>query len=165
MNTEALSQDTELHSWEQTISACIDGEDDLDPSDLDSPYARQVWDTYHLIGDVLRSDDLAIRPSDLFFARLSKQIDAEPAIVAAPRRRKLWQAGASGLALAAAVSTVWFVVGHPDTSPVPAEAPVQVATMADSSPQGFSDFIEAHRELAGTPMLRQVAYDGGVLRQ
>src|SRR5690606_23397441 len=93
-------------SWESTVSAWVDGEEDIRPEDLDTPYGRQVWDTYHLIGDVLRSEELAVQPSDRFYARISKAIDAEPAIVAPHHRRKtpsLRRMGLSGAAIAAAV--------------------------------------------------------------
>src|SRR3546814_14489262 len=72
----------ELPSWEASVSTWIDGEGEMRPEELDTPYGRQVWDSYHLIGDVLRNSDLAIKPSDFFYARISKAIDAEPHIVA-----------------------------------------------------------------------------------
>src|SRR5690606_26976622 len=75
------NEEQDMNSWESSVSVWMDGEDEIRPEDLDSPYGRQLWDSYHLIGDVLRSEDLAIKPSDLFYARLSKAIDDEPALV------------------------------------------------------------------------------------
>jgi len=73
------------NDFEARISAWVDGEERIRPEDLATPYGRQLWDSYHLIGDVLRSPSLALHPSPLFYARLSKAIDAEPAIIAPTR--------------------------------------------------------------------------------
>jgi sigma-E factor negative regulatory protein RseA len=73
----------------QMISALADGE-------LESPAcagvlealsqqaeARQAWQMYHLIGDVLRSSELAhATPSAVFLGRLSERLAAEPAPLA-----------------------------------------------------------------------------------
>src|SRR5690625_6846126 len=53
---------TSVH-WEESVSTWVDGEAPIRPEELDSPYGRQLWDTYHLIGDVMRSQELAIKPS------------------------------------------------------------------------------------------------------
>lgn len=151
-------------SWESTVSAWVDGQDDLRPEDLDSPYGRQLWDTYHLIGDVLRNEELALQPSDRFYARVSKAIDAEPPIVA-PRRRPLpsfKRMGLSGAAIAAAVLTVMWVA-YPsifDTSDVSASQQV----FASTDDAGMRDYIEAHRQFAGASPIRQVSFDLGADR-
>src|SRR5690606_26689289 len=95
-------------AWEASVSSWVDGEADIRSEELDTPYGRQIWDTYHLIGDVMRSPDLAIQPSDRFYARVSAAIDAEPPIVAPSPlvRRHLMRNGLSGLAVAAAVASV-----------------------------------------------------------
>ena len=51
-------------SWEESVSAWMDGEesDDIIPGLL-SREGRQTWDTYHLIGDSLRNADLALTPA------------------------------------------------------------------------------------------------------
>lgn len=64
---------------------------------------RQDWQLYHLIGDTLRSDELAQAPAHdaSFLSRLSAQLALEPAVlapqavvapVAPPRRRARWAA-------------------------------------------------------------------------
>ena len=53
-------------SLEESISVWLDGEQPIDAEQLNSPYGRQLWDNYHLIGDVLRSEELALEPSELF---------------------------------------------------------------------------------------------------
>src|SRR3546814_21119554 len=71
----------ELPSWEASVSTWIGGEGERRPEELDTPYGSQVWDSYHLIGDVLRNSDLAIKHSDFFSERISKAIAAAPPIV------------------------------------------------------------------------------------
>lgn len=148
-------------SLEASISAWIDAEADIRPEDLDTPYGRQVWDTYHMIGDVLRSEELAIRPSDFLYARISRAIDEEPPIVAPHRlgARRVARAGLSGFAIAAAVAAVaWVALPYFATGEgsVP-EAPV----MATADPQGFHDYVAAHRDITGVGPVRQVSFEPG----
>lgn len=157
-------------SWEASVSAWVDGDDDMRAEDLDSPYGRQVWDTYHLIGDVLRNPDLAIKPTDFFYARLSKAIDAEPPILA-PRNLHghiAMRKGLSGLAIAAAVATVVWVALPYFSGPEatgPAQAQMQVLASANDDP-ALRDYLEAHREVSGSSgsAVRQVSFDSGVSR-
>ena len=72
------------------ISAMIDGE--LSNAQWASAIARladannqagkQTWEIYHQIGDVLRSDDLAVSLSPGFSVRFSALLDAEPVVLA-----------------------------------------------------------------------------------
>ncbi|WP_167547587.1 sigma-E factor negative regulatory protein, partial [Bordetella pertussis] len=105
MQTAAKSLTAES-SWEESVSAWMDGEgsEDFFP-EMSHPHGRQTWDTYHLIGDALRNADLAVSPSAQFQARLARALEAELPIVAAPRRRSPLRLGLSGLAVAAAVAT------------------------------------------------------------
>lgn len=149
--------------WEASISGWVDGEGELRPEDLDSPYGRQVWDTYHLIGDVLRNPELAIKPSDLFYARVSKAIDAEPSIVAPRtlRAHRPVRAGLSGLAIAAAVATVvWVALPYISGPQANAPEPVQVLATVNDDP-GLHDYLDAHREAAGVSAVRQVSFGQG----
>jgi len=159
-------QDQEQASWEASVSSWIDGEAEIRPEDLDSPYGRQVWDTYHLIGDVLRNQDLAIKPSDFFYARVSKALDAEPSIVA-PRNlhgRNPMRLGLSGLAVAAAVVTVVWVALPYLSAPETVGSPgVQVLASANEDP-ALRDYLEAHREISGSSAVRQVSFGSGASR-
>ncbi|MFW7343824.1 sigma-E factor negative regulatory protein [Pollutimonas sp. H1-120] len=153
--------DQEQASWESSVSTWIDGEGEIRPEELDTPYGRQVWDTYHLIGDVLRNQDLAIKPSDFFYARVSKAIDAEPHIVAPRmmRRHGPVRVGLSGLAVAAAVaSVVWvalpYISGPGSTEPAATQV---VASAGDEA--GLRDYLDAHREIAGVNPVRQVSFE------
>ena len=71
----------------EQISALADGE--LPERQIDMALAalrqtgnRADWELYHQIGDVLRSEDMAVALSPGFAARMAARLDAEPAIVA-----------------------------------------------------------------------------------
>lgn len=161
MTQEAVKPNISDEVWESTLSAWMDGQEEMRTEDLDTPYGRQVWDTYHLIGDAMRSDELAFRPTDLFYARISRAVDAEPPMVIAQhkvftRSRLGW----SGAAVAAAVATVvWVAMPYlsGDVSPGVSE-PV----MASSDDSGFYTYVDAHRQFAGGSPIRQVSLDVGV---
>lgn len=80
MNTKELTR--------EQISALADGElsDDqqmeMALGALRHEQTRADWDIYHQIGDVMRSDDMAIQLSPGFAARMAERLDAEPTIVA-----------------------------------------------------------------------------------
>ena len=79
MNTKEMTQ--------EQISALADGE--LPDEHVDAVLAalrrdegKVDWDIYHQVGDVLRSDDMAVNLSPGFAARFSALLEAEPTIVA-----------------------------------------------------------------------------------
>lgn len=148
-------------AWEESISAWVDGEARIHADDLDSPYGRQVWDTYHLIGDVMRSNELALTPSERFYARVSTAIDTEPAIVA-PRRKTpsvVTRVGLSGLAVAAAVaSVVWVALPYFVNNQGPIDQP---AVLASADETGLYDYVSAHQQFAGVNPVRQVSFVTG----
>lgn len=70
----------------ENLSALVDGEVD-EPGDACSrwhgdPRVRSAWHAYHLIGDVLRSEDLATDPARdaAFLQRLSRRLAQEPVV-------------------------------------------------------------------------------------
>jgi sigma-E factor negative regulatory protein RseA len=165
MNTRREPQAMD-DAWEASVSAWVDGHEDLRADELNTPYARQLWDTYHLIGDVMRSDDLAIQPTSRFYARVSAALDAEPPIVApAPvARRHLLRLSLSGVAVAAAVvSVVWMarpaLFGGGDAAGTP---PVlaQVDESSQPTDPALADYMAAHQAMAGAGPVRQVSFDG-----
>lgn len=139
---------------DESISLWLDGEAAIDPDLLNSPYGRQLWDNYHLIGDVLRSEELAIEPSDLFYARISKAIDEEPTVFAPKNlqppiwRRFLLPAAALSAAL---MLTLWFMQPQP----------IETAPVIASADELWMDYIDAHRSLAGTGPAAYVSYVAG----
>jgi sigma-E factor negative regulatory protein RseA len=154
-------------SFEESLSAWVDGEQsDVDASDFSSEQARRNWDTYHLIGDVLRNSELAVKPSAAFHARLSRALDAELPIVAPQRRRSPFRLGLSSMAVVAAVATVAWVA-QPYVMSGPATGSFEVRALADASINEtpvLRDYVEAHRQMAGPNAVRQVSFDGGVGR-
>ncbi|NLY28754.1 MAG: sigma-E factor negative regulatory protein [Alcaligenaceae bacterium] len=161
MTAQLRQTDQQAQDWEARVSLWVDGEEEVRPDELDTPYGRQVWDTYHLIGDVLRNEELAIKPSDLFYARLSRAIDNEPPIVA-PRPVKKQGAflriGLSGLAMAAAVASVaWIALPYLSGSDVPAAA--VLASAEDNT--SMVQYFEAHRDIAGVSGVRHASFEVG----
>lgn len=111
---------TSLESCRETMSALADGQADAAAAVelwAGDPQAREAWHTYHLIGDVLRSEDLAAparRDAD-FLAALRQRLAAEPAIVAPMPRPALTVAAArrrwvAPVAVAAGFAAVAAVV-------------------------------------------------------
>jgi sigma-E factor negative regulatory protein RseA len=70
------------------LSALADGDAQALPQACkawrDDPQARQAWHTYHLIGDVMRSEELAHAPAhdEAFLAGLRARLAAEPVVLA-----------------------------------------------------------------------------------
>jgi len=144
-------------AFEARISAWVDGQDDIRPEDMTTPYSRHLWDTYHLIGDVMRNESLALRPSPLFYARLSKAMDAEPTVVA-PARWWSRRTALSGLAVAAAVALVAWVTLPTVISP--AINPTDQAVLASASDDGvLRDYLEAHQEIIGAGGIQRAAFE------
>lgn len=145
----------QVHSLEESISLWLDNEQSIDADQLDSPYGRQLWENYHLIGDVLRSEELAIEPSELFYARLSKAIDEEP-IVFAPKALKppMWRRWLVPTAAvsAALLVTLWFVQPEPVT---------EVSPILANADDLWGDYIDAHRSLTGGGLATYASYTVG----
>lgn len=108
---------------------------------------RQTWHAYQLIGDVLRSDDLASSPSkdEEFLQRLRARLATEPVVLApqpaavAPasgaRMLRRWRAGAAVAAGFVAVAGVLVAIRAPSLEPGPslARAPATVVPAAEPS--------------------------------
>lgn len=153
-------------SWDAIVSAWVDGESEIRTEDLNTPYGRQVWDNYHLIGDVIRSDDLSIRPSDMFYARLSKAIDQEPTIIAPkPKISNSMIKRIAGVAVAAAVFGItWVNLQQPMSETVVEQTitPQLAANISDDNlEQSFNDYYDAHLDMIGSVPSMQVSYVGG----
>lgn len=108
------------------ISALSDGE--LGEQHLEAALAalrqgeaRADWEVYHQIGDVLRSDEMAISLSPGFAAKMAARLEAEPVIVAPasislrearlgePPKHGLKRWAAPSIAAAAAMAAIAFV--------------------------------------------------------
>ena len=149
-----ITNETPVYTLEESVSLWVDGELSIDADQLDTPYGRQLWDNYHLIGDVLRSDELALEPSELFYARLSKAIDDEP-IVFAPRAQQASRWRRIGISLAvltlAVFSSWWYV--QPTS--------IQDAPLLANADEMWADYIDAHHSLTGLEPANYVSYSLG----
>ena len=102
----------------------------------DDAQARHDWHAWHLIGDVMRSDELARAPAQdvAFLSRLRERLATEPVVLApevlaasaqapapaaVPRRRSLWMLPTAMAAGFAAVAVVLLVArtGPPAAAP------------------------------------------------
>lgn len=81
---------------------------------VSDPQARQAWQTYHLVGDVLRSRDLA--PSTdpaVFLERLSQRLSLEPVAMPAPQAAAMlgglrWKYVVALATLAVVTALAWW---------------------------------------------------------
>ena len=183
----SVSMQSQGSSRGERLSAFLDGEG-LDASEsFDQVLAefdhadRTTWSAYHLIGDALRSDDLAAHPakSQAFLAGFAARLEAEPYILvpaqaasgggASVLRRRV--APAFAVAAAAAVLS-WVVV--PQWHGGASQGTVQTAatsgnaggvqSIAMTSLPGAQDgniirdaqldqYLEAHQQFAQQPMM------------
>ena len=137
------------------LSALVDGELDADESAIvckdwrENPESRSSWHAYHLIGDVLRSEDLASDPSsDLRFIEAFRSRLAQEPVVLAPRplengrvsRRSsvvrslfgggMWRVPSALAAGVVAVGGALLVLRAPDSQQGVGQASVEVARSA-----------------------------------
>jgi sigma-E factor negative regulatory protein RseA len=178
MHAEPDSHPTALTADEQTrlwLSACADGQADaLSPACQlwrDDAQARQTWHRYHLIGDVLRSDDLATSPARdaAFLAGLRLRLADEPVVLApfaqagTAARRPAWRLPA---ALAASFVLVFGAFSVARLGPVGAGGETSIASASvivlaqagrSTEAQGpalitdprLDEFLRAHQAMGG----------------
>jgi sigma-E factor negative regulatory protein RseA len=125
----SVSRESQQGSRSERLSAFIDGEWSGGAEHVDdllrgmNGTERSAWSAYHLIGDALRSDDLAVHPaaSSAFLRGFAARLEAEPhtlAPAAAPASQGnarplsgLSRRFLPGFAVAAAAATLaWIVV-------------------------------------------------------
>ena len=168
------------------LSALMDGELDADTLAAlcedwhRDPDLRSRWHGYHLVGDVMRSEDLASTPGRdaAFLHQLRLRLDAEPVVLAprplpapvltpspstsAVRSGRAWRAWRSSAAVAAgfvvvAVGAVSLMrpqsSGVEIATAVPAPSPAQVVTVSGSS-----------RADGGVPGTNNAVLNGTVIR-
>jgi sigma-E factor negative regulatory protein RseA len=147
--------------------------------------ARSTWHTYHLIGDVMRSAELAQRPArdEAFLQGLRQRLAQEPVVLAPapaaatapPRAMPRWWLPAAAAAGFVAVAGVVVVLqaspGAPGGSPqwaaapaAPAPAAVPVATSGAVliRDERLDEFLRAHQAARGG---MGAALPGGAIRR
>ncbi len=151
----------------EQISALADGELDATQvkrliQNMSDPELHAAWGRYHLIGDLIRSDDAAAPISAGFSTRFAERLAAEPPLLA-PKRSLIarWGAWPTALAAVAAASFGFFIApAMVGDKAFPAAAPSQLAAtervshvpvLAEASGTkavaraGVADYIRLHR--------------------
>lgn len=179
----------------QRLSELVDGEADaaqalrLSAEWRDRREVRETWHAYQLIGDVLRSEDLARGASHdaAFLQSLRVRLAAEPVVLAPapkplplPSSRRRWTtsaAVAAGFVAVAGSVVVMRGVQSPPEEPVLARSPVVAVPVAATEPAAdvqalvadgqlirdarLERYLAAHKRYSATSA---VALPGGVLR-
>lgn len=152
--------------------------------------AREAWHAYHLIGDVLRSGELAhCAPADRFMVRLQERlrgeqiaIESQGAPTVVPRSEAAndgafrWKVAAGVASVAAFSAIAWTVMsaapGRPDAPQLAVASPA-TGTVLTGTQRGvmirdprLDEFLAAHRQLGGAALvapagyLRNATFDG-----
>ncbi|SDG62628.1 sigma-E factor negative regulatory protein [Paraburkholderia phenazinium] len=165
----SVSMQSQASSRGERLSAFVDGElfgeehlnkfiSELDHED------RASWSHYHLIGDALRSDELAVNPaaSSAFLAGFAARFEQEPHVLApaampvARRLLALRRRVVPAFAVAAAAATLtWIVV--PQLQGVPGVA--QVASV-----QSHADSVQRVAMASVPTASAQPVQDGNIIR-
>ena len=168
----------------QRLSALVDGECGSDTADAlcrawrDDTALRETWHAYQLIGDVLRSDDLAhpIQRDAAFLAALRRRMADEPVVLApaaskpelvpaaAPRRagvRWVPMAAAAGfVAVAGVLVSGRYVPNEDEASRRPlAAAPSAVTPVAASASPGADSAEPAGVLITDGKLIRDAQLD------
>jgi sigma-E factor negative regulatory protein RseA len=182
LKENAQAVNTQLLNAE-LVSALVDGQLQGDEIDCaldylgESMYARQEWDTYQLLGDVMRSSAVPLRAHDPLFienlrkkmAPLSLNLIADDALSIRPEAEKMYQkpaandvwwqrlAGFASVAILAVL--VWQGVaflGQGDATPMLARASEGSSHIMIRDPQ-LDALLAAHRQLGGANALQMPA--------
>lgn len=156
-----------LQAQRQRLSQLVDGEAPALDADLagwcHDAAARENWHTYHLIGDVMRSEDLASSAAhdQAFIKRFRARLDAEPVHLltaevsraepaaaaplvaqraAQPQRLARWQAG-TALAASVAVVAVALLVSKGGEPGAGSQAPVLARSDAAHAPTADTSVV------------------------
>lgn len=183
----SVSKQMQVSSWSERVSAVVDGEscDGHSPAQLLEQFGaaeRTVWAQYESIGDILRSDDLALEPgvSAGFMSRFSAALASEPhllvpavATAAQAERRAarvpLLRRVMPGAAISVAAATLtWIAVPHMHMAPGSAGGALQQVAFAPNGSQAgvirdadLDQYLAAHEQFSqqqslsrATPYLR-----------
>lgn len=170
----SVSMQSQASSRGERLSAFVDGELfgeehlNLDKflSELDGE-DRAAWSSYHLIGDALRSDDLAVSTaaSSAFMSGFAARFESEPHLLApaampvASRFQALRRRVVPAFAVAAAAATLtWIVV--PQLQGVPGGSGVSQVASVSAHGDTLQKVAMASVPAAAVP----VAQDSNIIR-
>ena len=171
-----------------TISAWMDGDEQTSlPSELFTESGHATWQVYHLIGDTLRTPELALTSKADLSHRIALALVAEPALAkvfknsdekpavqsvqASPPPRQLTSLAKlmrrivwPSVAMAAAVASVVWVAKPlfvPELSAPSVQASKTDATRAVASnleASAVRDYVTAHRQISGPSNVRPASF-------
>lgn len=186
---EKSAMSSNVHPEWERLSSLVDGE--LDPGTADSLLTalcrdtelRNEWVTLHIVGDALRSSEVAAVHAPDFCARVSAALALEPTVLApnvsaVRRSRPLRRYLAPGLAVAASAAVITFVAvpllqspsgvaptqqlavtAAPAAVPAPAPEVSRRAAATVAKARSLDVYLAAHRELAaGVALPRATPY-------
>jgi len=145
----------------ERISALMDGELTEAERGRDlaalkaSPDLRQVWDSYHLIGDSIRGH---LGPA--LASRVSARLAAEPTVLAPPRPAvagRISQIARPAAAVAAAVALVVWMAAPPEPQQVAVSPPPVPAVAATPAAVGVENYLLAHQSFSPAGAMQGVA--------
>ncbi len=151
------------------LSALVDGQADAVLRGCqawrDDAQARQTWHAYHLIGDVMRSDELATAPGrdEAFLARLRSRLADEP-VVLAPAPLPAPARGAPVRWLMPAAVAAGFMVVAGALVLVRMGGPVPASTLAAASAAQGGGVTQVSAPLAAGPAVAVRGQDGKLIR-
>lgn len=173
---------TDVARQRQALSGLMDG----DPGDTEQALqawrgdvrGRADWHTYHLIGELMRSDDVHVDPErDAgFLAGVRERLDQEPVVLAPAAPGRPWNAWLRPAAVAAGFCVVAGVLVMTRVSAPGGGAEDRPATLASQGPAAAASssaegtlirsaeldrYLSAHRQYSGTSAL---AAPGGLVR-
>lgn len=152
------------------LSCLLDGE--LDGAErqrvldrlLHDADAQRLWSAMHVVGDAIRSSEVACMHRTQFQARVAACLAREPAVVAPRPQRMLRRMVLPGAAVAAAAAVLMVVAvpqlreGATDQAPLTATAtkalpvaardPDSAVITASVSSRPIQPYLQAHREFA-----------------
>jgi sigma-E factor negative regulatory protein RseA len=179
----SVSMQSQACSRGECLSAFVDGEPLGGTASLGNVFSewssedRAAWSRYHLIGDALRSDDLAVSPvtSSAFLASFTARLEIEPHVFAPAAlrvanpwpmlRRRVMPLFA---AAAAAATLTWIVVPKLQSvngvgsdnvmkqvamASMPTGAARSVQDMNIIRDASLDQYLEAHQQFAQQPVV------------
>jgi sigma-E factor negative regulatory protein RseA len=170
----------------ELISCLIDGELDRGEAEAllrgvcDDADLRARWEQMHLVGDALRSSEVAACHAGSFCRRVAAALASEPTVLAprkAPERSQARRWIVPGVAVAASVAALGWVAlpmlapppsvtlaTAPAASPAPAAAeqpqpqPVTSRRSVPAMNASLDVYLSAHRELTGGTAMPRAAH-------
>lgn len=171
-STQRLTgQDSSSQENSQKISSWMDGDEQAAmPASLKTASGLETWQLYHLIGDALRTPELAQPLRSDFASRVSAAIALEPTVLAPTASRApepvgwMRRYGLPSFAMAAAVASVVWVARPffiPEMSGINSQIAAgaqlnRVASRDDAA--SMQNYVSAHRQISGPTAVRQVAF-------